>query len=250
MAKSFKQLSTDAVQPAKRTSEKDILDFLEQDWLAPTSPTELALTSTSSPTTATKSTEPDKVTYSENTSNNANTNNIYNTGNISNSNVTDVENPQQQSVPSNSAKESVRPIKQPKRKIPQSFTEQVSPDKVQLNRVDITNAPVVTSVTGITKVNKNESLQGGTPIHDVDHEAREYDVDVRQTFVLGQRYLERLKNFVHTKRMIGEYDFTQKQALHQALDLLFATARIEERPLQIRQKEEIRRQQIRKGKLK
>ena len=73
------------------------------------------------------------------------------------------------------------------------------------------------------------------------------EADVRQTFVLGQRYLDRLKDYVHTRRMQGQYEYTQKQALHDALDKLFEGVDITERPAHIRQQEESRKQRIRRG---
>lgn len=52
----------------------------------------------------------------------------------------------------------------------------------------------------------------------------------RQTFMIKESTLERLKDFVHTKRKYEDYNFSQKQALEEALKLLFQTAKIEERP--------------------
>ena len=149
MAKSFKQLPT-RNEPAKRTSEKDVLDFLEQDRL-PASLLE---------------------TTAENTSSTGNNSNISNTSSIR-----------------------------------------------------------VNTVTEVTNVTESEA----------------FDKDVRQTFVLGQQYLDRLKDYVHTRRMQGQYEYTQKQALHDALDKLFKDFEIEARPLHIRQQEESRKQRIRKG---
>ncbi|MBX0293193.1 hypothetical protein K3G63_22300 [Hymenobacter sp. HSC-4F20] len=70
---------------------------------------------------------------------------------------------------------------------------------------------------------------------------------MRQTFIIGQQYLEQLKDYVHTRRVAGQYEYTQKQALHEALELLFASATIEARPAHIREQEESRRQRIRRG---
>ena len=47
---------------------------------------------------------------------------------------------------------------------------------------------------------------------------------VRQTFVLGRGHLEQLRDYVHARRAQGEYTYSQKQALQEALDLLFAGA--------------------------
>ncbi|UOG77492.1 hypothetical protein MTX78_24410 (plasmid) [Hymenobacter tibetensis] len=223
MAKSFKQLSTDTTQSAKPTSEKDILDFLEQDWLTPASP--------AAPTSqAATSESQEKISKSgqRKTSNNTGKpSNLSNTNNTSNTSNSTADVPRQSSEAEEIHGKGQRRVDAKEGK-PNS-AKKASVDKPIAAVTDVVDATEVTTVTNVTP---------------------EHDVDVRQTFVLSQQYLEGLKNYVHTKRMSGQYDFTQKQALHQALDLLFATAQIEERPLQIRQKEEVRRQQIRKGKLK
>lgn len=71
--------------------------------------------------------------------------------------------------------------------------------------------------------------------------------DVRQTFVIGTIYLEKLKDFVYTKRKSGEFEYTQKNALHDALDLLFKDNQLLERPENIRKKEELRSKKIKNG---
>lgn len=71
--------------------------------------------------------------------------------------------------------------------------------------------------------------------------------DIRQTFIIGEDYLEKLKDFVHTKRVTGIYLYTQKNALHDALDLLFKDTTLINRPDEIKQKEEKRANKIRKG---
>jgi len=159
MAKSFKQLAPKA-EPQKRTSEKDILDFLEQE----KSPTDESKSSNSQPVR-----------------NISNTKKISASNNISNTSST--------------------------------------------NSTSISSSAQGDSVTGVT----------------------DEDIDVRQTFIIGQQYLNRLKDFVHTKRMSGQYEYTQKQALHDALNCLFEGAAIEERPAHIRQQEESRKQRIRRG---
>ena len=157
MAKSFKSLAAKPEIP-KRTSEKDILDFLEQDIL----PEPIPSNSTSE-------------SHGDNTSNTSITAVESNTGNSSNTKKKPVVN--------------------------------------------------VTSVTNITPE----------------------EVDVRQTFIIGQQYLDKLKDYVHTKRMSGQYEYTQKQALHDALERLFEGSTIEARPAHIRQQEETRKQRIRRG---
>ncbi|MCB2411137.1 hypothetical protein [Hymenobacter lucidus] len=167
MAKSFKQLAAKLEAP-KRTSEKDILDFLEQDHPA----TNRVASSIS------------------NTSSSSNTNNTNIASNTNNTEAVDK----------------------------QSNSSNTSNTKSLATVVD-------SSVTDVT----NE------------------DIDVRQTFILGLQYLDRLKDYVHTKRTGGQYEYTQKQALHDALDRLFEGATIEARPAHIRQQEESRKQKIRRG---
>ncbi|WP_125921654.1 hypothetical protein [Hymenobacter lapidarius] len=71
---------------------------------------------------------------------------------------------------------------------------------------------------------------------------------VRQTFVLGRGHLEQLRDYVHARRAQGDYTYSQKQALQEALDLLFATgAPVAPRPDQTREQEQQRRQRIQQG---
>jgi hypothetical protein len=71
--------------------------------------------------------------------------------------------------------------------------------------------------------------------------------DIRQTFVIGTKYLEKLRDFVYTKRKSGDFEYTQKNALHDALDLLFKGNELLERPENIKQKEAIRSRKIKNG---
>jgi len=71
---------------------------------------------------------------------------------------------------------------------------------------------------------------------------------VRQTFVLSRGHLEQLRDYVHARRAQGDYTYSQKQALQEALDLLFAsTAPAPPRPAQTREQEQQRRQRIQQG---
>lgn len=49
------------------------------------------------------------------------------------------------------------------------------------------------------------------------------NTDIRQTFVLSPQDLEKLKDYVHYRRLQGETEFSQKRALNEALGLLFKT---------------------------
>lgn len=71
---------------------------------------------------------------------------------------------------------------------------------------------------------------------------------VRQTFVLSRGHLEQLRDFVHARRVQGDYTYSQKQALQEALELLFAgAAPAPPRPAQAREQEQQRRQRIQQG---
>ena len=71
---------------------------------------------------------------------------------------------------------------------------------------------------------------------------------VRQTFVLGRGHLEQLRDYVHARRSQGDYTYSQKQALQEALDLLFASAApAPPRSAQAREQEQQRRRRIQQG---
>ncbi|OGX90012.1 hypothetical protein [Hymenobacter coccineus] len=71
---------------------------------------------------------------------------------------------------------------------------------------------------------------------------------VRQTFVLSRGHLEQLRDYVHARRVQGDYTYSQKQALQEALELLFASAApAPPRPAQAREQEQQRRQRIQQG---
>lgn len=71
---------------------------------------------------------------------------------------------------------------------------------------------------------------------------------VRQTFVLSRGHLEQLRDYVHARRTQGDYTYSQKQALQEALDLLFARdLPAPPRPSQTREQEAQRRQRIQQG---
>ena len=47
--------------------------------------------------------------------------------------------------------------------------------------------------------------------------------DIRQTFVISAQALSKLKDYVHYRRLQGDTNYTQKQALQEALNQLFQT---------------------------
>lgn len=72
--------------------------------------------------------------------------------------------------------------------------------------------------------------------------------DMRQTFVVSSTQLEQLRDYVHARRAQGNYEYSQKQALQEALSLLFASVpQAPPRPSQTRELEQRRRDRIRRG---
>lgn len=78
--------------------------------------------------------------------------------------------------------------------------------------------------------------------------AREEAKDVRQTFVIREDYLERLKDYVHMMRISEDSYYTQKDAMQDALDMLFDSAgTIPDRPEKLKEREKERASRIRKS---
>lgn len=72
--------------------------------------------------------------------------------------------------------------------------------------------------------------------------------DLRQTFVVSSAQLEQLRDYVHARRARGDYEYSQKQALQEALSMLFASVpQAPPRPSQTRELEQRRRERIRRG---
>jgi hypothetical protein len=90
----------------------------------------------------------------------------------------------------------------------------------------------------------NTSNTSSEPIIPVVVEER----DLRQTFVVSSAQLEQLRDYVHARRAQGDYEYSQKQALQEALSLLFASVpQAPPRPSQTRELEQRRRERIRRG---
>lgn len=70
---------------------------------------------------------------------------------------------------------------------------------------------------------------------------------IRQTFVLGNSYMETLKDFIYTKKIKGEVLYNQKDAIEESLGLLFKTIAIENRPEKLKEMENKRSQNIKRS---
>jgi hypothetical protein len=95
-----------------------------------------------------------------------------------------------------------------------------------------------------TRNNNNTSNTNSQVVDSVPLEER----DLRQTFVVSSGQLEQLRDYVHARRVTGDYEYSQKQALQEALSLLFASVpQAPPRPSQTRELEQRRRERIRRG---
>jgi hypothetical protein len=75
--------------------------------------------------------------------------------------------------------------------------------------------------------------------------------DIRTTLVMGEDYLEWLKDYVYSRKVKGDFRFTQKEALHEAIDMLKKKiGKLPSRPDSERDAENKFKQQIKKGRNK
>jgi hypothetical protein len=71
--------------------------------------------------------------------------------------------------------------------------------------------------------------------------------ELRQSFIVLYEDLEKLKDFVYFKKMNQDPFYSQKEALHSAFQLLFATEEaISERPEKVKKQERLRNANIRR----
>lgn len=119
-----------------------------------------------------------------------------------------------------------------------SQSQPASKRRTPVNMGTATALPVETDGAGGTP----EPLPPDSPA------AAERARSVRQTFVLSYYHLDRLRDYVHARRVRGEYTFSQKEALELALDWLFAQEPpVTPRPLQVREREQRQGDLIRNG---
>jgi hypothetical protein len=127
---------------------------------------------------------------------------------------------------------------------------------------DLTDEPVAQSAdkqekeienTGNTSnkkkpVNTNNSKNTSNTTVEAADSLLPEERDLRQTFVVSSGQLEQLRDYVHARRATGDYEYSQKQALQEALSLLFASVpQAPPRPSQTRELEQRRRERIRRG---
>lgn len=133
------------------------------------------------------------------------------------------------------------------------LTDDPRPTRLSIATLPATHNSSTTSNTGNTSITDNTDNGdnvGDTIMSSVSTVAASVveGGDARQTFVLSRSHLEKLRDYVHARRSEGDYNYSQKQALQEALDLLFASAApVAPRPDQAREREQQRRQRIQQG---
>lgn len=98
--------------------------------------------------------------------------------------------------------------------------------------------------TQYNSFDENSELQTKLNLNVKKNELKE----VRQTFLIEEETLDKLKDYVHTKKVLGVYDYTQKDALKDAFDLLFNEIKIINRPIEMKIKEANRSENIKNRK--
>lgn len=111
-----------------------------------------------------------------------------------------------------------------------------------IDKTNISEKGGIKSLVNATSVNVPRLAEEETPVQKEDAK------DIRQTFVIREDYLERLKDYVHMMRISEDSYYTQKDAMQDALDMLFnAAGEIPDRPERLKDREKERASRIRKA---
>jgi hypothetical protein len=125
---------------------------------------------------------------------------------------------------------------------PAGKQEGIEPD----NTSNTSNTSIAKKTRKTVNTNITDNTSNTTPPV-VELSAAE-ERDLRQTFVVSSTQLEQLRDYVHARRAQGNYEYSQKQALQEALSMLFASVpQAPPRPSQTRELEQRRRDRIRRG---
>lgn len=113
--------------------------------------------------------------------------------------------------------------------------------------INQTNIPAKSGIKGLFSPSVDSSnIEKVTPITPVT-QTESASKDVRQTFIVRNDYLEKLKDYVHHKRQEGFSFYTQKEALQDVLESFFSSLEIPTRPDFIKEAEIKRANRIRKS---
>jgi hypothetical protein len=127
-----------------------------------------------------------------------------------------------------------------------STNKKVAPIIENTDGSNISNTSNNNNINNTNNTNNIDNISPATSTPNLRNTNEE--VDVRQTFVVSSSQLEQLRDHVHARRAGGDYGYSQKQALQEALSLLFASASpAPPRPAHTRELEQQRQQRIKRG---
>ncbi len=111
-----------------------------------------------------------------------------------------------------------------------------------------TNIPAKLGIKGLFSNSSDDALEATiTPVILVTPIQNE-PIEVRQTFIVKNSHLEKLKDYVHFRRQQGHSYYTQKEALNDALDAFFEVkSKIPTRPDFIKEAEQQRANRIKRS---
>jgi hypothetical protein len=109
-----------------------------------------------------------------------------------------------------------------------------------------------TGIKGVFSSTEETPISTGPEIPLLQVELQEKPIDeLRQSFIVLTEDFEKLKDFVYFKKSTEDPLYSQKEALHMALQLLFAKEEsIPERPEKVKKQERRRNANIRKKRAK
>lgn len=114
--------------------------------------------------------------------------------------------------------------------------------------INQTNIPTKSGIKGLFSPSDNNVVSEKVTLITQVTLSEIADKDVRQTFIIKNKFLEKLKDYVHYKRQGGYSFYTQKEALDDAMECFFASLEeIPVRPDFIREAEQKRANKIRKS---
>ncbi|MCU0471349.1 MAG: hypothetical protein MUF58_22465 [Arcicella sp.] len=116
------------------------------------------------------------------------------------------------------------------------------------NSINQTNIPAKSGIKGLFSPTgnseKEEIVTSKIPVTLSENQ----NLEVRQTFIVKNTHLEKLKDFVHYKRQQGYSFYTQKEGLNEAFEVFFASLNeIPNRPDFIKDAEVQRASRIKKS---
>jgi hypothetical protein len=114
--------------------------------------------------------------------------------------------------------------------------------------INQTNIPAKSGIKGLFSPTENREKEKIVTLETPVTLSKNQNFEVRQTFIVKNEHLEKLKDFVHYKRQQGYSFYTQKEGLNDAFEVFFASLdEIPNRPDFIKDAETQRANRIKKS---